>query len=137
MLTVPAGADVLKLPWKKGEEGGMARAFFDKDLGEYAEALKEMNAAAQAKLAKLTPERHGEREALLAWVKLAEAERRKAYEEGFALPSDWGKRPITPDYVKGGRVQVKAIITDRCVRCHADDENVTFSDYESLSQYLK
>ena len=88
MLTVPPGVEVLKLEWKAGSDGGMARAFFDKDAAEFAAAHKEKDDATKAKL---MPDRHGEREALLAWVKLADAERRKAFEaDAFPLPSDWG-----------------------------------------------
>jgi hypothetical protein len=135
MLTLPAGADVLKLPWKKGEPGGMARAFFDKDGAEFAAAVRKKDDATQKML---MPERHGERDALLAWSRLPDPDRRKAFDaDAFPLPADWGKRPITADYLKGGAVKVQSIVTDRCVRCHADDETAAFADYESLSKYLK
>lgn len=135
MLTLPAGADVLKLPWKKGEPGGMARAFFDKDGAEFAAAVRKKDDATQKML---MPERHGERDALLAWSRLPDPDRRKAFDaDAFPLPADWGKKPITADYLKGGTVRVQSIVTDRCVRCHADDETAAFADYESLSKYLK
>lgn len=135
MLNVSAPAKVLDLKWKAGEDGGMARAFFDKDSAEFAAAVKEMDKAAQEKL---MPERHGEREALLAWVNLPDAERRKAFEaDAFPLPSDWGKKAITADYVKGGKVKVQSLITDRCIRCHDGDDKTPFNDYQSLSEYLK
>jgi len=137
MLTIAAGEDVLKKPWKKGVEGGMARAFFDKDSAEFAAALKEKDPETQQKL---TPERHGEREALLAWLKLPDAERKKCFDaDAFPIPSDWAKKPITGSYQKDGKLLVKSIIADRCMRCHdgADEDKAPFSDYESLSKYLK
>jgi hypothetical protein len=141
-LLLPKGADVLQGKWaarnvdKNMEPGSMARAFFDKDSAEYAEAFKNKDLAAQARL---NPERHGELDALLAWTKLVDPERKKTYEtDTFPLPSDWGKKPITADYLsKDGKVLIKSLITDRCVRCHADDENVTFSDYDTLLKYLQ
>jgi cytochrome c553 len=135
MLTIAPGVNVLELPWKAGEPGGMARAFFDKDSAEFASAKKEEDKETQQKL---TPDRHGEREALLAWVKMPDAERRKAFEsDAFPLPSDWGKKAITADYVKDGTVKVQSLITDRCIRCHDGDDKTPFNDYQSLSEYLK
>jgi cytochrome c553 len=127
---------VLEIPFPKGKDaGGMVRAFFDKDIGDFAAAVKDKDMAAQQKL---MPERHGELAALVAWSKLADAERKKAYDaDAFTLPTDLAKKPITPDYLKDGKAKVKSIITDRCIRCHADDENVTFNDYETLLKYLK
>jgi cytochrome c553 len=135
MLTLAPGVDVLKIQWKAGEPGGMARAFFDKDSAEFAAAVKEKDEATQRKL---MPERHGEREALLAWVKLTDSDRRRAFEaDAFPLPSDWANKPITADYVKDGKLKVKSLITDRCIRCHDGDDKTPFNDYQSLSEYLK
>ena len=103
---------MLKKLFKGSEGGGMARAFFDKDSAEFAAALKEKDMAAQQKL---LPARHGEREALLAWTRLPDAERKKAFEaDAFPLPSDWAKKPITADYIKDGKVKVKSLVADRC-----------------------
>jgi cytochrome c553 len=135
MLTLAPGVNVLGLPWKAGQDGGMARAFFDKDSAEFADAVKEKDQALQQKL---MPERHGEREALLAWVRLADPDRRKTFEaDAFPLPPDWGKRPITADYVKDGKLKVQSLVTDRCIRCHDGDDKTPFNDYQSLSEYLK
>jgi hypothetical protein len=137
VLALSASDNVLKKLFKGGEDGGMARAFFDKDSAEFAAALKGKDMAAQQKL---LPARHGEREALLAWTKLPDAERKKAFEaDAFPLPSDWAKKPITGDYIKDGKVKVKSLIADRCYRCHdgADEDKAPFNDYESLSKYLK
>jgi hypothetical protein len=127
---------VLEIPFPKGKDaGGMVRAFFDKDADVFARAIKDKDADAQKQL---LPERHGELAALVAWSKLAEAERKMTYDaDAFNLPTDLAKNPITKDYFKDGKAKVKSIITDRCVRCHADEENVTFSDYETLLKYLK
>jgi hypothetical protein len=133
MMTPPPGVKVRDLKWGDAE-GGMVRAFYDKDAAEYAAAVKEKDAAT---LAKLDLEREAEHRAFTTWLKLPEAERRKAYDAGLPLPSDWGTRPIASDYLKDGKLKIQSIITDRCVRCHADDEKSPFTDYETLSKYLK
>src|SRR5262249_43820990 len=115
--------------------GGMVRAFFDKDASDFADAVKAKDAATQAKL---TPERHGERLALLAWSKLPEPERRKAFEaDAFDLPAGLAGKPFTPDYLKGGKVRSEALITDRCIRGHADEAKAQFDSYDGLLKYLK
>jgi hypothetical protein len=86
---------------------------------------------------KLTDQRHGELAALTAWVKLPLEDRKKTY-EAFPLPVDLAKKPITPDYVKNGNVAIKTILTDRCVRCHADEEKAKFTeDFNSLLPFFE
>ena len=140
MLRFPVkGPDGKDIPWpelkfKKDQPGGMVRAFFDKDAGDFAAALKEKDLAAQAKL---TPERHGEREALLAWSRLPDSLRRKAFAaDAFDLPPELAGKPLTADYVAGGKVKVQKLITDRCIRCHADEDKAPFDSYEGLLKYL-
>lgn len=125
---------VLNLTFKKDQPGGMVRAFFDKDSDEFAKAVKDKDTNKQAKL---TPARHGERLALLAWSKLPEPKRREAYQNGFTLPPDLAGKPITDSYVKAGKVQIEALVTDRCIRCHADEAKAPFSDYDGLLKYFK
>jgi hypothetical protein len=111
-------------------DGGMVRAFFDKDA-----EFKKMSPAEQQKA---MPERHGEREALLAWSILPDAERKKAFDaDSFSLPPELAKKPITSDYAAGGKVKIKRLIEDRCISCHAgEDDEVMFVDYASLKRFL-
>ncbi|MCE9561312.1 MAG: hypothetical protein K8U57_04600 [Planctomycetes bacterium] len=129
---------IRKMPFSKKEEPkNMVRAFFDKNLNEdeFVIALKAMNLEAQKKL---TPERFGELAAMTAWTKLPDAERKKAYEaDAFDLPPDLAKKPFTAGYLKNGKVTIQAIFTDRCIRCHADEENAMFKDYETLRAFLE
>ena len=55
------------------------------------------------------------------------------------IPTADGYREAT-DYrllSQGWKVKVQSIVTDRCVRCHADEEKVPFKDYDSLLKHLK
>ena len=61
---------LLKIPFKGDQDGGMTRAFFDKDAGDFAQAVKAKDIEAQDKL---RPERFGELEAFQAWMKLGDA----------------------------------------------------------------
>jgi len=126
---------LLELPFDKGPKKNMVRAFFDKDAGDFADAVKKKNAAAQGKLA---PERHGELAALKAWVKLPEADRKKAFnEDAFTLPAELDKKPFTADYLKNGKVAIKSIFSDRCIRCHDSTDKTVFTDYETLRPFLE
>jgi hypothetical protein len=145
MLTLPLGPDGKPIPFgagvpwadlkfKKEQTGGMVRAFFDKEK-DFTTAIKDKDTEA---LNKLTPERHGERAALLAWTKLPEAERKKAYDaDVFELPADLAGKPITKDYLAGNKLKVKTMFTDRCIRCHEDEDKAKFEDYEQFRKYLE
>lgn len=123
------------LPFDKGDKKNMVRAFFDKDAGEYAAAVKAKN---KDDLDKLTPERHAELEALREWMKLPEADRKATFDtDAFPLPKSLANKPFTADYVKDGKVMIKAIVTDRCVRCHDTEDKTTFNDYKTLRPYLE
>jgi hypothetical protein len=119
------------------QDGGMVRAFFDKDGGEFSKAMKKNDKEA---LEKLKPERFGEMEALVAWTRLADSERRKSYEaDAFTIPSTLAGKPFTDDYLMAGMVKVKTLINDRCVRCHSagsDAEKYPFESYDQILQEL-
>ena len=136
--------DIYNLPvelmkFEGGDDGNMARAFFDKEKTFRTKMNDE--AVPQAEKDKLFAEREGERKALVAWIRTADPARRAAYEgkDGFVLPPDLAGKPITPDYLKGGKVQIKAMIEDRCVRCHgpgAKQADFPLTNYEELSKYM-
>jgi hypothetical protein len=146
MLTLPLGPDGKPIPFgagvpwvdlkfKKEQTGGMIRAFFDKDKGEFAAAVSGKDEDAQKKL---MPERHGERAALLAWTKLAEAERKKAFDaDAFELPAELTGKPITKDYLAGNKVKIQTMFKDRCISCHEGEDKAKFENYEEFRKYLE
>ncbi len=109
---------VLEVAFPKDNDGGMVRAFFDKDSDEFATAVKEKDAATQQKL---IPERHGEREALIAWSKLARPRASKGVRRGRLRAARRLAKQADHDGLsrRQDKVKVKSIITDRCIRCHA------------------
>jgi hypothetical protein len=93
-------------------KSNMAAAFFSKSEG-YAKEIKNRTAPV------VEPEREGERQALLAWVKLDTDKRKATYEaDAFEQPTFLKDKPITADYLDNDKIKVKTIIEDRCARCH-------------------
>jgi hypothetical protein len=142
----PAEAPVSKLerlvmgpvegaPWNGS--GSMAPAFFHKDgmgyKGEVRDRGKEV----------VDAEREGERKAVQAWIRSDEAARRAAYEaDDFPLPPELAGAPVTEDYLHAGRpaVKVKAILFDRCARCHSKDgeqPKYPLETYDQLARYME
>jgi hypothetical protein len=140
--TGPSGLErVLTGPWKDGPwakdgkvpDGGMVRAFFDKD-SEFKDALK----ADPAEADKLVPQREGERAALLAWAKAAADVRKKGYDDNaFPLPEAVAGRP-TPDFLDkdGKHLKVKDLVEARCSSCHGAENKVPLDTYAGLEKWL-
>ncbi len=138
----PSGFErVLAGPWKGGPwvtngkvpDGGMVRAFFDKE-GEFKAALKDDPAEAE----KLAPRREGERDAFLAWAKAAPDARKKGYDDNaFPLPEALAGKP-TPDFTDGAgkRLKVRDLIEARCLTCHDEKNKVPFDSFERLAKYF-
>lgn len=125
-----------ELKWGAEHEGGMARAFFDKDQGEFTQAKKDKD---EETMAKLAPERRSQLQALAAWAALAEPDRKRAYDaDAFDLPKEHAGKPFPGAFLdKNGKVKVQSVLTDHCFSCHAGEEKATFSDYASLLPYLE
>lgn len=127
-------------PWTGGEDGNMARAFYDKD-----KVFKEFMADAahtKADKDKLTAERDGERLALIAWVRATEPARKAAYDDdAFPLPAELTGKPITDKFLKDGKVAVKTIIANRCLRCHGPDgkqyDEYPLDAYDKWKKYVE
>jgi hypothetical protein len=140
VLRVPNGPDgkpvpVLQIPFKQEPDWNMVRALFDQDSDEWAAAKRDKD---QKTIDALMPERHGEFQALVAWMKLPDAERKKTFDaDAFDLPA--AAKQATPRYVKGGKFKIQSLITDRCVRCHAGDvkEENRFDSYEAMRKFLE
>lgn len=114
-------------PWGSGPDGNMSRAFFDKD--KFFKEFVADPANAPADKDKLTAERDGERLAVIAWVRTADAARRAAYDtDALPLPAELAGKPITPKYLKDGKVLVTTIIADRCLKCHGEGKK-QYDDY--------
>lgn len=129
---------VALLPWGGGELGNMARAFHDKEE-KYRKKVRDADVPASEK-EKLYAEREAERKALIAWARTEDADRKKAYEgDAFPLPKELAGAPLTPDYVKDGKVLVKKLIDERCARCHGPgnkQEDYPLTTYAELRKYL-
>jgi hypothetical protein len=121
------------------QEGGMVRAFFDKDGLDFAKAWKTKNIKA---LQELTPERFSELETVSAWTRLTDMERDKSYKaDSFTMPATLAGKPFTPDYLAADKVNVKirTLLADRCARCHmggADAEKYPLENFEQISKLL-
>jgi cytochrome c553 len=126
MESVLTGEFKPKGPWS-GKEGGMVRAFFDKDELAYEEKLK--------------AQREGEQAAVLAWIKSATDARKKSYEENrFELPAELVGKPMTPTMQFDSKfVKVKTIINERCATCHApgkEKEEPRLDNFEGITKIL-
>jgi hypothetical protein len=125
-----------EVPFTGGDEGNMARAFFDKETAYKGV----MNNGPKEKWDELHANRNGEREALIAWARSADPARRAAYEkDGFVRPPYLAGDPISPEYVKGNEVLIKKLITDRCARCHSSgskQEDYPLTTYDEIRKYL-
>jgi len=121
------------------QEGGMVRAFFDKDGLDLAKAWKNKNMKA---LQELTPERFSELEAVSAWIRLPDVERERSHKADlFAMPATLAGKPFTADYLAADKVNLKirTLLGDRCVRCHmggADAEKYPLEDYDQIRKLL-
>jgi hypothetical protein len=137
VLQIPKGPDgkptaVLDIPFKQQPDWNMVRALFDQDSDEWAQAKREKD---QKAMDELMPQRQGELEALVAWVKLPDPEREKTYkDDAFPLPE--AAKQATLRFVKDGKLKISTLITERCVRCHGGDvkEENRFADYETLKK---
>jgi hypothetical protein len=123
-------------PWvKEGKvpDGGMVRAFFDKE-SEFKSLLKDDPPEAE----KVAPQREAERVGLLAWAKAAPDVRKKAYDDNaFSLPEALAGRPTAEFTDKDGkRLKVKDLIETRCGSCHPGDSKVPLDTYEGLSRHF-
>ncbi len=102
-------------------EGGfskanMAIAFYAKSTG-YAKEIEAREGGKDA----VDAERDGERKALTAWLQLATAARKKAFEaNAFELPGELQGQPITAGFLKddGKTVEVQNLFEARCLKCH-------------------
>lgn len=124
-------------PWNGS--GSMAPAFYHKDGADYRTTVRDE----PAKKKQLDAERDGERNALKAWIALADAERKKSYTENrMTLPAALAGKPVSSDYLHDNKsdVKVKSILDDRCARCHAKDaeqEKYPLETYEQIGKYLE
>jgi len=93
-------------------KANMAPAFFSKSTGYEKDKTK-------SGAAKVDAAREGERQAVLAWIKLDAEARKKAYDDDdFVLPEALKATSITDDFAEGGKAKIKSILDERCARCH-------------------
>jgi hypothetical protein len=137
--TLLTGTFVKGGPWggKPDKPGGMIRAFYDKDE-EFKNALKSNDPDLQ----RLTAERDGERNAVVAWIKTAEDVRKKAFEDdAFVLPPELAGKPLTAAFkANDTTVKVRTLFTARCTVCHGpngEKEDIPLTKYDEIAKYLR
>ncbi len=85
-------------------------------------------------------ERDGERQAMLAWVRLKDLVLKKAsYEDGldglFPLPNELKTTAITKKYVdEKHNLKIRLLINDRCQRCHKE-QVPDLGDYDKIAAF--
>jgi hypothetical protein len=114
----------------------MVRAFFDKDP-DFKDAMKNKD----PDLPKLTAEREGEKNAMLAWIKTAEDARKKAYEDdAFVLPPELAGKPLTAAFKSNDTtVKVRTLINTRCAVCHKageEKEDFPLTSYDEIARHF-
>jgi len=124
-----------KAPFGGNENGGMIRAFFDKD-----DEFKKQSPPPP----ELFEKRKSEQAALLAWVQTEDAKRKAAYEsDKFPLPESLKGRLFTQEFKSNDvHVRIKTLIDTRCGRCHAEGKKGGAADYplekyEDFAEYFK
>ena len=116
-----------KGPFNGKKDGGMVRAFFNKDDAfgdEQVEARK------------------GDQGAVLAWLKADPAARKAAYEaDRFPLPAELVGKPLTAEFFADAKaVKVKSLFAARCATCHnpdGDQGKYPLTSFEQIEKYLK
>jgi hypothetical protein len=92
----------------------------------------------------LRAERDGERLALVAWIDAKDRQQAYYDDDAFPLPPDLASHPLTEKFkaeVDGKpAARIKAIIDDRCVRCHAEGKGggaaeAPLDTYDDLKSY--
>ncbi|MDB5306268.1 MAG: hypothetical protein JWO38_470 [Gemmataceae bacterium] len=145
---VPTGPSKLERlltgPWEKGPwgmdkaingvpDGGMVRAFFDKET-VFKDALKEKD----PELPQLIAQREGERATVLAWINTLPGPRKQAFEEDrFPLPPPLIGKPVTAEFKADDKaVKVKSLFEARCWSCHGGENKIPLDGYEKLEKFL-
>ena len=124
-------------PWSGKDNGSMAKAFFEKDKEKTDDAPGFVDVIKVRPKAEVEAEREGERSALVQWIRLDDAARKKAYD---ADSLQFKPPKLTAKYAAGEMVKVKSILKDRCERCHAkgnDQEEFPLDSYENLMKYVE
>jgi hypothetical protein len=131
LIETPARDDV---PFNAS--GSMARAFTTKSSDFSREIKKRPRAEVER-------ERETERQALLAFVKVGL--KKDVFDaDAMPKPSALADQPITAEFLNGdGTIKIKALFTERCVRCHAPDGDdaqaakFPLDKFDHLQEYAK
>jgi len=88
---------------------------------------------------KIEEEREGERQAMLAWVRLKDsAAKKKAFmEDKYTMPADIAGKPITPGFLDGNKnLLIKKMFTERCLNCHQNNKVPDLDTYDKLAPFV-
>lgn len=116
--------------------GSMARAFTTRS--------SDFNSATRRRArAEVETEREGERLALLAFVK--DGLKKPQFDaDALPRPAELADHPLTAEFMNAdGTIKIKALFTERCVRCHQPDGDDTkaakfpLDKWEQIQEYAK
>jgi hypothetical protein len=119
-------------------QGQMTAAFF-KRSGDYSAAIKKRPQS------EVDRERHGERLAMIAWVR-GGAKEAEYNGDNFPLPEELTKAPITRKMLveEGGKiaephaVKIQTLFQERCVTCHQEGgeaQNYPLTSFAEIKKY--
>jgi hypothetical protein len=141
-LTGPSRLEILftgswkTAPWPedgKIPDGGMVRAFFDKE-GDFKAAIRKKD----PELPTMTAEREGELAFFLAWIKSAAEVRKKAYDDDKFVSLDLRGKPLTAEFkADDTTLKIRTLIELRCQTCHKADDKIPFTSYDELAKFLR
>ncbi len=121
-------------------EGGfnasnMTPAFYgesDKDYKKVSSLPKD-----DPKRKKVDADRAGERAALVAFINLPVEQRKAIYDaDAMDVPDTLKGKAITEDFVDNGKVKVQTLLSERCGRCHDNQQKPTFGKFEELEPLI-
>ncbi len=143
---------------KMNGQGQMTNAFF-KRAEDYDDALRERAkelakkqggkpkapAIKEAAKEEVDQERHGERLAMIAWVR-GGANEAEYNENKFPLPDDLSKRPMTRTYLveedghaaEPRTIKIQTLFQERCANCHqagGEAQNFPLTNFAEIKKY--
>jgi hypothetical protein len=143
---------------KMNGQGQMTAAFFAR-AEDYKDAIAEKarelakkqglkkpdKAIKEAAKAEVDQERHGERLAMIAWVR-AGAKEAEYNDDNFPLPQELSKQPITRkmlveqngQIVEPRAVKIRTLFQQRCVTCHQEGgeaQNFPLTSFADIKKY--
>ncbi len=81
--------------------------------------------------------RAGERAAMIAFITLPAEQRKAIYDaDAMDVPDTLKGKPITEDFVDNGKLKVQTLLSERCGRCHDNQQKPNFGKWEELEPLI-